>query len=67
MRALSKKRLAKEGFQVIKNKFEVEPYSEFRLEAKKELVQIFQSGEALDILYDEKEQSSIKIENSFFI
>lgn len=66
MRALSKKRLALEGFQVFKNKLEVEPYSEFRLDFKKEVVQIFQSGEELSILYDKKEQSSIKIENSFF-
>ena len=66
MRALSKKKLTIEGFQVFKNKLEVEPYSEFRLEAKKKSVQIFQSGEALSILYDKKEQSSIKIKNSFF-
>lgn len=66
MRALSTKRLALEGFQVFKNKLEAQPYSEFRLDFKKGVVQIFQSGEDLNILYDKREQSSIKIENSFF-
>ncbi|MFS4454887.1 carboxypeptidase-like regulatory domain-containing protein [Maribacter sp. 2304DJ31-5] len=66
MRALSKKHLVEEGFKIFKDKFQVEPYSEFYIKKANPLTEISQNTEKLSILYKNIEQSSIEIEGTTF-
>jgi len=68
MRSLSKKKLQEEKFQIFKGKFQIDPYSEYRVEPQEDLFKITQKTEKLSVLYEGKEQSFIEVkEPTFYI
>jgi hypothetical protein len=68
MRALSKKSLVEEGFTILKDKLQIEPYDEFDNVNAYDWVEITQKEEMLGILYKDMYASSVRVvQNLFYI
>ncbi|WP_394747594.1 carboxypeptidase-like regulatory domain-containing protein [Spongiimicrobium salis] len=66
MRALSKKELEEEKFKVFKGRTQIGYYDAFALESVKDLTKVVQGEDELSLLYNNRQQSLIKVVNSTF-